>query len=137
LRMSNNTSNKEVGRFVECLFQEKVKEQGLDIVKRKGWYDFVVEDEHRVEIKSCMLSNRNQGSRRLGRFNFHTRQILNRIKSNNVWVGFYVHHYDDALCLGFVEGRKLPAKVELTYHKTLDLPLLCFEDFLETMLYGE
>lgn len=126
--------NKEARIRAENYFMSLMNQQGIPVKFVDDWFDFLIYDTVRVEVKSCQLNVRFKRNKkdafRVGQFDFtkeENRQLLNE---HNVWVCLILRHFGSFLVVGFVRSRDLELHRYLPLSQVRKLQPLCFDDWV-------
>ncbi len=93
----------------EAYFRKVMLEYGNNVKFIDKYYDFLVNDKIKVEVKTCRLTVSN-GNKQKGIYQF-TRPLNRDLQvRNDVWVCFIVYHRDQFIIQGFVKAKNLHKK---------------------------
>lgn len=104
-----------------------------------GWFDFLINEKVKVEVKSCRISvkhpNHVKNMRyRIGRFDFTNPDNLDKQKKQGCWICFIVRHYNQFIILGFCLAEEINSKRYVSLHQTRDIELIDLSDWLSIVL---
>jgi len=74
------------------------------------YYDFLVENLHKVEVKSCAVSVKNGCIKRdykVGRWDFTDESVRNTLYQENCWIAFIIQHQGQFILYGITKAQKL------------------------------
>lgn len=128
------SKNKEIGVQAENYFKDALAKYNVKVDYIDDWFDFLINDIHKVEVKSCRLSikhwQHHKPSFRIGRFDFENEGTRERLKQENVWLCFIVHHFGQHLILGFAQAAKLNGSRYVSIHATRKLDMMTLDEFV-------
>lgn len=121
--------------MAEQLFSELMRQENMTCEFIDDWYDFLVGNLHKIEVKSCRLTIKDDSIKketrfRVGRFDFENPDNFQRLKSENGWVFFIIRHSDQLLPLGFTKAKDLHIKRYISIHQTRNLIIHSVNDWL-------
>lgn len=129
--MKEKENVRESGAKAENYFLSLLNQKGIPVRFKDDWFDFLIYNSIKVEVKSCQLSVRDFRDRlRPGRFDFENEEQLEQVRKENVWVALVLRHHDGFLLVGFVPGRKWEKRY-VALHQVRLLKPLCFDEWLE------
>lgn len=124
----------------EWFFCDLLRAKGIAYTFINGWYDFLVKEKIKVELKSCQISIKKKGKGQgysVGRFDFTNSDNLKQAIEENIWIGLIVRHKDQFIMYGFIKADQIKdRKRYLTIHQARKLKPMSFEDWI-LELYGK
>lgn len=132
--MRDEEQSKVYGVRAENYFASLLNRFGIQFEFVNDWFDFLVNKEHKVEVKSCQVSikegRKEETHFRCGRFDFTREENREKQFNENIWVAFVLRHDKDFMFLGFVRAQKLNKKRYVPISELRKLNLLTFENWL-------
>ncbi|OGS40592.1 MAG: hypothetical protein A3K77_07590 [Euryarchaeota archaeon RBG_13_31_8] len=128
--------SKEIGIKAEHFFADLLNKAKLNFEYTDDWYDFLVENKHKVEVKSCMISTSNgnnkkeKKNKRIGRFYFTSNENSERQYKENIWICLVVRNIQQYMIIGFLRAEQINKKRYLSIHQANNLKLISFEQWL-------
>ncbi len=123
---------KEAGMKGEFFFGSLLRDKGIEYTFENSWYDFLIKEKYKVEVKSCQLSVKQGKTNNIhvGRFDFTNKENRKRQINENIWICLLVRHRDQFIIYGFIRAKKLSGKRYLSIHQARELRPMDLEDWL-------
>ena len=125
---------KRGGMKAENYFKSRLNALGIESEFVDKWFDFLVNKEIKVEVKSCQLQVRDGAIKdshyRLGRFDFTKEESREKQYDENVWVVFILREGDEFLILGVVRAQQLNKARYIPLNKIRQLNPMSFQDWI-------
>lgn len=132
--MKDQEQSKIYGMKSENYFASILNKFGIKYEFVNDWYDFLVNDDCKVEVKSCQLSIKNGKAKDAhyipGRFDFTREENRENQFKENVWVAFILRHENEFMLLGFVRAKKLQKRRYIPLPELRKLNLVSFDNWL-------
>jgi hypothetical protein len=128
--------NYTAGISAENYLASLLNAKGIKYTYSNGYYDFLINDKIKLEVKSCYLNN-SKGKdpyHRAGRFSFSIKETTDRLYNEDVWICFILRYKGDFMLLGFCRARKLNKKRFVGLHQIDLIGVISFEDWLKEIL---
>ncbi len=111
------------GIIAEKFFSEILYSNGISFKFVDKWYDYMIEDRIKCELKSCTMTilNGNKTGYKIGRFDFTDEDNRQKLIDNNVWIALVVRHHYQCILIGFVPGEKLNGNRYISLHEAKTL----------------
>ena len=111
--MRSEQQAKHFGTNAENFFRSKLNKYGIHYTFEDSWFDFLINNKYKVEVKSCQLTIADKIEKnkfRQGRFDF-TNETYRKLQfKENIWIAFILRHESDFLLLGFTRSKYLKMK---------------------------
>ena len=132
--MKVHEQSRHYGMNAENYFKSVLNKFGVESEFVDCWFDFLINGKHKVEVKSCQLSVKNQAKDkkcyRIGRFDFTDEGSRENQFRENIWVIFVLRHNSDFLLLGFVRVKRLKKKRYINLTELRKIGLIGFQSWL-------
>ena len=129
--MNNHEQSKHFGMNAENFFASILNKCGIQFEFVDQWYDFLINNNFKVEVKSCQLSvkdgPRKKKHFRPGRFDFTNKESRELQFEENVWVAFILRNESEFLLLGFARARELEKKRYIPLINLRKIGILSFD----------
>jgi hypothetical protein len=132
--MPNKQMNKERGIKAENYFASLLNAKGIKYTFEDGWFDFLVNNIEKVEVKSCQLFWGCKSAKRRGRFDFRLKGNRQRAYKENCWIAFIIRHRDIFLLLGLCRAKELEGKRFSSFAQLGRIKLLGLDEWLKEIL---
>lgn len=128
----SNKKNKDKGMKAENYFMKLLNETGIPHEYKDDWFDILVNEVHKVEVKSCEIAvsdgfNRQKKRHyRIGRFNFKDEYKNNE----NIWICFIIRHKKEFILHGLCRLNNIGKKKYVTLYDLRSLKTLSFDEWI-------
>lgn len=133
--MRDNEQSKIYGIRAENYFASLLSKFGIRFEFVDDWFDFLVNKEFKVEVKSCQLTVKEgkaiKNTYRSGRFDFTKKENREQQFNEDIWVAFVLRHDSEFLLLGFCKAQKLQKRRYIPINELRKLNILTFERWLK------
>jgi len=120
------------GMKAENFFASKMNELGLQNHFIDSWFDFLVNKNVKVEIKSCQISHKNNiGTYTIGRFDFTKKESRELQYKEDIWICFVLRHEEEFLLLGFCKAKKLNRQIYISLNNIRKLNLVNIKEWMK------
>lgn len=109
----DNGEQVRYGIKAENYFASLLSKSGIRFEFVDEWFDFLVNKDFKVEVKSCQLTvkegraSKKQQHYRSGRFDFTKEESREKQFNEDIWIAFILRHEYAFMLLGFVNAKKL------------------------------
>jgi hypothetical protein len=132
--MADNLINKNSGIKAENYFASLLNANGVKYTYEDSWFDFLVNNTEKVEVKSCQLFWGCKSPTRRGRFDFRLKGNRQRAYKENCWVAFIIRHRDIFLLLGLCRAKELEGRRFGSFTQLAKIKMLGFDEWLKEIL---
>jgi hypothetical protein len=100
---------REAGIRAEDFFESRMASLCIPCHNHNDFFDFIVNNEFKVEVKSCQLQIKTVKDRIMcGRFDFNTVEEREQQLASDVWVCFIIRQRTEMMIAGFAKATSLP-----------------------------
>lgn len=133
-------ANIKKGMQGENYFASILNSRGIENLYVNSWYDYLVNNEKKVEVKSCELIVKNNIKKRnvvhrMGQFIFKLKEAYEQIVKENIWICFVIRHKEQFMILGFCRAKDLPPGMRsISLSNIPKCNLISLDDWLKEIL---
>lgn len=133
--MRDKEQSKVYGIKAENYFASLLSKFGIRFEFVDDWFDFLVNKDFKVEVKSCQLTvKEGKASKhwyRSGRFDFTKEENREKQFNEDIWVAFVLRHDSDFLLLGLCNAKRLQKKRYIPLNELRKLNVINLEQWLK------
>ena len=132
--MKSHQQSRHFGMNAENFFRSRLNKFGIHYTFEDSWFDFLINNKQKVEVKSCQLvvknGKRSERGFRVGRFDFTDEANRKLQFKENIWIVFILRHEDKFLLLGFTRSKYLQKKRYVPLTELRKISMINFQDWL-------
>lgn len=126
----------EAGLRAENYFISVMNLKGIPIEFIDDWFDFLVNKNIKVEVKSTKLSIKNgkKSKFKSGRYDFTDEENREKQFNENIWICLIIRNGDDFMIQGFIKAKELQMKRYLSIPHAGELKLIDLNSWISRVL---